>query len=129
MSPKTRIRSTLGMAASTASSASRLLWMSDSRPTVGPAARLGVDALVSVEKEDAQGRRHRHRDEEAKDAAEIPAYDEGHDDQHRAEMNGVTEHLGRDEVVDDVGDHEVDDQHHHDLARRLRHKGGDREGG
>src|ERR1700730_13235274 len=125
MSPSTRIWSTLGMAASTASSASMLLCTSESRSIVGPEAGSGVDAFVGVEEEDAYGGGDRNRDEEPEDASKVTAHDKRNDDQHRAEVNGVAEDLWGDEVVDDVRDHEVEDQDQDDLARRLRNKGGD----
>src|SRR5712691_4360121 len=102
MSPSTRIRSTLGMAPSTASSASRLLWTSERRPSVGPEADSGVDAFVSVEEENAHRRGNRHRDEEPEDASQIGAHHERDDDKHRAQVDRVAKHLGGDEVVDDV---------------------------
>src|SRR2546421_8518510 len=128
MSPSTTMRSTGGMAASTASSASRLLCTSERRPRVGPEVGSGVDAFVGVDEENAQRGGDRHRDEEAEDASQVATHHEGNDDQHRAQVDGVAEYLGRDEVVNDVRDHEVKDQHHDDLARRLRDKGGHRDG-
>src|SRR5919108_4212550 len=116
MSPSTRIWSTFGRAASTASRASRLAWTSESRARTGPEPDSGVDAFVSVLKEDANGGRHRHRDEKSEDTAQVAANHEGDDDQHGAEVDSVTEHLGRDEVVDDVGDDEVEDQYGDDFA-------------
>src|SRR5713226_4060578 len=103
------------MTASTASRASRLLWMSERSPIVGPEAASGVDAFVSVEEQNTQRGGHRNGHEKPEDAAQVAAHDEGHDDQHGAEMDRVAEHLGRDEVVDDVRDHEVEDQHDDDF--------------
>src|ERR1700737_3678191 len=119
MSPRTRIWSTFGIAASTASRASRLLCTSESRPTVGPEAGSGVDAFVGGEEEGGHRGGGRNRDEEPEDASQIAAHDKRNDDQHRAEVDGVAEDLWGDEVVDDVRDHEVEDQDHDDLARRL----------
>src|SRR5205085_10891793 len=99
MSPRTRTRCTEGIAPSTASSASILLWTSERRPTTGPAAGSGVDAFVSVEEENAQGRRHRNSNEEPEDAAQIAAHHEGDDDQHRAQAHRIAEDLRGDEVV------------------------------
>src|SRR4030081_1878755 len=104
MSPSTRIWSTLGMAASTASRASRLLWTSESRARVGPEAGSGVDAFVGVEKENAQRRGDRHGDEEPEDAAQVATHHEGNDDQHRTQVDRVAEYFRGDEVVDDVRD-------------------------
>src|SRR6202022_465596 len=125
MSPRTRIWSTLGMAPSTASNASRLLWTSESRPSVGPEVGSGVDAFVGVEEEDAQHRGDRNRDEEPEDAAQVATHHEGNDDQHRAEVDRVAKYLGGDEVVNNIRDNEVEDQHHGDFARRLRNECGD----
>src|SRR5260370_36624973 len=99
------------MVASTASSASRLLWMSESSPRLGPPPGSGVDAFVGVGEQDAQRGGHRDRHEEPEDAPEIAAYDEREDDEHRAQGNSVTKRLGRDEVVDDARDNEIDHGH------------------
>src|SRR5713101_1560908 len=136
MSPRTRILSTLGNAASTASRASMLLWTSERRARVGPrsfprvvGAGAGVDAFVSVSEENAQRGGDRNRHEEPEDASEIAPHHERDDDQHRAQVDCVAEHLRGNEVVYDVRDDEVEDQHPDDFARRLRHKGGDGDSG
>src|SRR3984893_17502524 len=118
MSPRTRILSTLGNAASTASRASRLLCTSERRARVGPGcsppeegrtrAASGVDAFVSVGEENAQRGGDRNRHEEPEDASEIAPHHERDDDQHRAQMDRVAEHLRGNEVVYDVGDDEVE---------------------
>src|SRR2546423_5272760 len=115
MSPSTRMWSTRGMASSTASSASRLLWTSERRPSVGPEAASAVDAFVSVAEEDAQRGGHRNRDEEAEDASQVAADHKGEDDQHRAQVDRIAKHFRGDEIVNHVRDHEVHDQHDHNL--------------
>src|SRR5579864_5591935 len=102
------MRSTSGSASSTAFSASRLLWISDSRASLAKEGRSGVDAFVSVLEEDAQGGGHRDSHEQSQDAAEVATHDERDDDQHRAEVDRIAEDLRRDEVIDNVRDHEVD---------------------
>src|SRR5438128_2787978 len=102
MSPRTRILSTLGTAPSTASRASRLLWTSERRASVGPGAGSGVDAFVSVGEKNAQRGGHRNRHEEPEDTSQIAPHDERDDDQHRAQVDRVAEHLRGNEVVDDV---------------------------
>src|ERR1700694_2886232 len=132
MSRRTRILSTVGSAPSTASRASMLLWTSDRRARVGPRssppgegrarAGSGVDAFVSVGEENAQRGGDRNRHEEPEDASEIAPHHERDDDQHRAEVDRVAEHLRGNEVVYDVRDDEVEDQHPDDFARGLRDK-------
>src|SRR2546423_2327454 len=117
MSPRTRMWSTRGMAPSTASRASRLLWTSERRPSVGPEAGSAVDAFVSVEEEDAQRCGDGNRDEETEDASQVATHHEREDDQHRTQVDGIAKHFGGDEVIGDVRDHEVEDQHHDDFAR------------
>src|SRR5713101_4180841 len=129
MSPRTRILSTLGNAASTASRASMLLWMSESRASVGPAGGSGVDAFVGVDEQNAQGGSDRNRDEEPEDPSQIASHHERDDDQHGAQVDRVAEHLRGNEVVDDVRDDEVEDQHPDDFARGLRDKPSDGDGG
>src|ERR1700737_3973399 len=131
MSPRTRILSTLGKAPSTASRASRLLWTSESRATVGPMPGSGVDAFVGVDEENPQGGGNRNGDEEPEDTSQITTTHKGDDDQHRGQVDRVAEHLRRNEVVHDVRDDEVEDEHQHDFARGLRDKpaAGDRRGG
>src|SRR5712691_2501324 len=143
MSPRTRILSTLGMAPSTASRASRLLWTSERRASVGGlsfppplgegrvgalSARSGVDAFVSVDEENAQRGGDRHRDEEPEDTSQIAPDYERDDDEHRAQVDRVAEHLRGNEVVHDVRDDEVEDQHHDPLPPRLPDKPGDSDG-
>src|SRR6267143_7013192 len=105
MSPRTRILSTLGNAASTASRASMLLWMSERSARVGPRssppslgegrvrAGSGVDAFVGVNEEYAQRGGDRNRDEEPEDASQVAPDHERDDDQHRAQVDRVAEHL------------------------------------
>src|SRR5216683_2538722 len=139
MSPSTRILSTFGRAPSTASRASRLLWTSERRARVrapsfpsprgeGVGAASGVDAFVGVDEENAQGGGDRNGDEEPEDPSQIAAHHERDDDQHRAQVDRVAEHLRGNEVVDDVRDDEVQDQHPDDFARGLRDKGSDGDG-
>src|SRR5919109_5519722 len=125
MSPSTSTLPTSGRAPTTASSASRLLWMSERSASF--AAGSGVDALVHVEEEDPGDGRHRHRQEESQDPAQVAPGYEGEDDQHRAQVDRVAVDLGRDEVVDDVRDHGVDDYHQDHLAHGLGDEGGHRD--
>src|SRR5437764_9398930 len=85
----------------------------------------GVNAFVGVDEQNADRGGNRNRDEEPEDPPQIATHHERDDDQHRAQVDGIAEDLRRDEVVHDVRDDEVEDQHHHDLARGLRDEGGD----
>ena len=41
---------------------------------------------------------------------QVATDDERHNDQHRAQVDRIAKHFGGDEVVDDVRDHEIEDQ-------------------
>src|ERR1700694_2137152 len=99
MSPRTRILSTLGKAPSTASRASRLLWTSESRATVGALSSLpplgegrvgagsGVDAFVGVDEQNPQRGGNRNGKREPEDTSQIATHHEGDDDKNRAQVD------------------------------------------
>src|SRR3989442_8133337 len=131
MSPRTRILLTSGRAPSTASRASRLLWTSERRASVGGlsfppslgeggvgalSARSGVDAFVSVDEENAQRGGDRNRDEEPEDTSQIAPDYERDDDEHRAQGDRVAECLRGKEGVHDGGGAKVQNTQKNDSA-------------
>src|SRR5712664_1905744 len=81
-------------------------------------SRLSVQARVDVVEEDAQRGSEWNRDEHAENSSPAESRDERDDDQDGWQPDGVTHHLGVDEVEDDVGDEEVDERNQQRGGRR-----------